>query len=423
MKITRLGPTRPAVSIGSIIGGGSTPGATESPAPPGHVPTSTGSNSVSWGSNVGTITVNGTTLVRGPFVNFANGSNTTVTVDQVGSAASNTIRIHATGGAASFGSNATHVAEVSSGGASSDSARMDHYHAGIATVTASSSNTLQRGTVNLRPGNNVSFGLTDTDGDGEFDTVTIHGAAAGGGGGSGAPTTAKYVTTATDGTLSAEIVIPGLAGSPDVMPASPDADDDEFDTTDTSDPMAGWTTLGTLDGLNINSHTLSHLYLKKNATSSTRVDGIYKARTPPFTVTARLSAHTIRADYSRAGIFIGAASPGDIETIAYIHVSNSSAYQGEVLDMASPTSYTATIAASSLVLINYTYGRWLPVYLRIVVASSTDVTYQISLDGVFWSSVVANRNPGFTVGSAGLFLNPQNASTDVEAVFDWIRFT
>ena len=90
MKVTRLGPTRPAVSIGSIIGGGTAPGGTESPAPPGQVPTSNGSNGVAWGSNVGTIWVNGVTQVVGPSVNFADGSNTTV------SAASNTIRIHAT---------------------------------------------------------------------------------------------------------------------------------------------------------------------------------------------------------------------------------------------------------------------------------------------------------------------------------------
>ena len=97
MKITRLGPTRPAVSIGSIIGGGSTPGASEVPAPPGQVPTSNGSNGVSWGSNVAIITAGGSNVV-GPFVNFAAGSNITLTIDQVGSAASNTIRIHTTAG-------------------------------------------------------------------------------------------------------------------------------------------------------------------------------------------------------------------------------------------------------------------------------------------------------------------------------------
>jgi hypothetical protein len=83
----------------------------------------------------------------------------------------------------SYGSNATHVAEIASAGASNAVARADHYHAGIAQVTSSSSNTLQRGTVNLRAGTNVGLTATDTDGDGEFDTVTITATGGGGGGG------------------------------------------------------------------------------------------------------------------------------------------------------------------------------------------------------------------------------------------------
>lgn len=95
MKVTRLGRTRPLVSLAGILSGGDS-------GPGGQVPTSVGSNgAIAWGSNVGTITVNGTTLVSGPYINIANGSNTTVTVDQVGSVASNTIRIHATASGAS----------------------------------------------------------------------------------------------------------------------------------------------------------------------------------------------------------------------------------------------------------------------------------------------------------------------------------
>lgn len=86
------------------------------------------------------------------------------------------------GTSVSAGSNSTRVRELSTAGASTTLwSPFDHAHDGIGTITASSSNTLQRGTVNLRNGNNISFGLTDTDGDGEFDTLTIHGAAAGGG--------------------------------------------------------------------------------------------------------------------------------------------------------------------------------------------------------------------------------------------------
>jgi hypothetical protein len=89
MKVTRLGRTRPLIGLDTYLGGAVGPG--------GQVPTSNGSNGIAWGSNVGTIWVNGTTQVMGPAVNFANGSNTLVTVDMVGAAASNTIRVHVTG--------------------------------------------------------------------------------------------------------------------------------------------------------------------------------------------------------------------------------------------------------------------------------------------------------------------------------------
>lgn len=81
---------------------------------------------------------------------------------------------HDAGGASSFGSNAMAVSDLNVGGASTNSAREDHRHEGIATITASSSNTMQRPTFNLRPGTGVSFGLTSTDGDASFDTLTIN---------------------------------------------------------------------------------------------------------------------------------------------------------------------------------------------------------------------------------------------------------
>lgn len=196
---TKPGPTRPLFSAGSLDGSG---GTLVGPVASGLVPTSTGSNSWLWLENVRRISVNGTTNVQGPFVNFANGSNTTVTVDMVGAAASNTIRVHATGGGSvSFGSNATRVSEVSFVGAGSDSARTDHIHDGIGTITASSSNTMQRGTWNVRPGAGIALTLTDTDGDGEFDTTTIVNTGQGGGSGSSGLVLLEQHTASSSATL------------------------------------------------------------------------------------------------------------------------------------------------------------------------------------------------------------------------------
>jgi hypothetical protein len=234
------------------------------------------------------------------------------------------------------------------------------------------------------------------------------------------------VTDDTGGQVTVTITGgPGGSGvtynATDIVPGSPDADDDEFDATDTSDPITGWTTLGTLNALDTNSTLAGHLYMRKNATSSTRVDGIYKTRTVPFTITAKLSDLSTPDQYMRAGIFIAAALPGDVETLAVIRTEPTGwrvdPWQLEVLDFTNPTSFNATVADEIL------RGTVVPIYLRIIVASSTDVTYQYSYGGQWFYTVVANRNPGFTVGAAGLFLNPQNASNDMHAWFDWIRFT
>ena len=80
----------------------------------------------------------------------------------------------------------------------------------------------------------------------------------GAGGGGGAPTDAKYLTTAANGTLSAEVVIPGLAVADRVPPRLLSANDDEFDSASSLS-----STLGSLD-TNNTSDFPSHLHLKKN---------------------------------------------------------------------------------------------------------------------------------------------------------------
>ena len=88
------------------------------------------------------------------------------------------------GGTVSAGSNSTRVSGNASAGASSTLwSPFDHRHDGIGTITASASNTLQRGTWNIRAGSGIALLLTDADGDGAFDTTTIENTRAAGGGG------------------------------------------------------------------------------------------------------------------------------------------------------------------------------------------------------------------------------------------------
>ena len=199
--------------------------------------------------------------------------------------------------------------------------------------------------------------------------------------------------------------IPGLKGSPDVVPASPSAYDDEFNS------LTGWTTLGTLDTLNVTDFA-SHLHIKR-AQGTWNVDGIYKAiPSMPFTVTAKLSDFYLKDNYQQHGILLAETGPGKLMTWGPWWVS------GECMGYILWNSRTS----------RNTYGyaglaRLRNNYLRLVVASSTDVTCQYSNDGFIWVSMYASVNPGFTIASVGLAASMNDTSGTVEAAFDWIRFT
>ncbi len=249
----------------------------------------------------------------------------------------------------------------------------------------------------------VGAGVTATT-SGDDVTVTIPGG--------GAPTAAPYVTTAADAGLSAEVVIPGLAGSPDIPAGG--GSDDEFDATDTSDPMTGWTTLGTPTAHDINSTVKSHYYVKLNATAGEHLTGIYKASpSTPFAMKAKLTAANIQANYNGAGIFIAEASPGKIDAL---NCSYNEGYKINLTQWSSPTGSAGSVANA------VQPGGIMPVYFLIVAASSTDVSYYWSPDGILWRTVAVARNPGFTIGAVGLYVNPVNSTYHIEAAFDWVRF-
>ena len=263
----------------------------------------------------------------------------------------------------------------------------------VQRITSNTSNTLLNPIVNFASGSNIAFAVASN-------TLTIIGTAAAGGGGGGS-------SDAILGQVGiGGAIIPGLQGSADIRVAG--ASDDEFDTTDTSDPMTGWTTLGTPSAHDINSTVKSHYYVA-TTTASVALMGIYKAKSPGFTVTCKMSDYFFTSNASmRAGLFISEASPGAISSIAVANFgtvqvtawTNRTTFASNPQSLAGPSTY---------------------MYFRIVVTSSTNVAYYVSINGLVWTAFLTGHNPGFTVGAAGLFVNHGGATT--EAVFDWIRFT
>ena len=351
------------------------------------------------------ITSNTSNTLLNPIVNFASGSNIAFAVQ------SNTLTITGTaagGGAAptiSAGSNSTRVSEDSSAGASTTLwSPFDHRHDGIGTITSSSSNTMQRGTWNVRPGVGIALSLTDADGDGEFDTTVISntGGSTGGGG--------AVADSITGQIGSGGAIIPGLQSSIDIRVAG--TNDDEFDTTDTTDPMTGWTTIQTPTAHNINSTKKSNYYLKLNGAAGIYVAGIYKASPSlPFTVTAQVTA-VVQDGNSRAGLMIGEATPGKMFSLTWDGVQpHDRTFHTDL--WTSPTVYGSSLDSVDR-------GNW--PYLRIVCTSSTAVQAQCSRDGYIWFDMGTSKNPGFTIGSAGLIANRGTVPT-VYLTSDWIRFT
>jgi len=238
---------------------------------------------------------------------------------------------------------------------------------------------------------------------------------AGGGGGS------DLVQTASG---AGSVYVPGLRGSPDRIPTSPSAFDDEFTA------LSGWTTLGTLDTSNVTDFP-SHWHVKRT-NGALGLDGIYKtAPSMPFTVTAKLNASNLPqfsagtasgANYHTAAILLTEASPGKCLTFGF--TVNAAVIYTTLYRWTTRASFATNVDASTGVSsLTAPTNTW--PYIRLVVASSTDVSGFISRDGFLWFPTVGQQNltTNLTVANVGLAICDPGSGSTIEAVFDWIRFT
>lgn len=204
-----------------------------------------------------------------------------------------------------------------------------------------------------------------------------------------------------------------LPGDPDAPPESPNAFDDEFDAA-----LSGWSTLGSPATQDANATFPGHYYVKRNAVVGDHGAGIYKAPpATPFTVTAKLTDATLVANYNRAALFIGEAVPGKLLN-AVIGYGGSQTYPEFGY-----STQTSSTSSANYPLSTKAIGNVVPLYSRIVVASPTSVTIQWSLDGRLWRTFASGVNPGFTIGSVGLWVQSHSATNPGEAIFDFIRFS
>lgn len=242
--------------------------------------------------------------------------------------------------------------------------------------------------------------VTERDNGATWDDITDAGA------GGGASTADPFIIgkgTAAD--LSAAIQIPGLSSHPDKKAAG--GDDDEFDA------LSGWTTLGSLDTSNVTDYA-SLYHIKKNS-SGTQVDGIYKAKSGAFTMTAKMNDYLFKQNYQTPGIMIGEASPGKLVTWGPQYSLNG-------LELNPWTNRTTRGTQQDFSYAPFGSNNAGTLYLQIVAHSDSDVDFNVSLTGYFFNMLKSAYNPGFTIGSVGICVIGF-AAVPCEALFDWVRFT
>jgi hypothetical protein len=220
-------------------------------------------------------------------------------------------------------------------------------------------------------------------------------------GGGGAPTTVPYVTTASDGTLSAEVVIPGLAGSPDLAGAAGAGFAEEYDSGSSG---LTWSTAPTTE--DVNTTAKSHLYLKATTALSDALG--YKSWSPAgdFDIRAKLEVGHDTAD---AGRSFGLVVMNSANTVRLM-LQFTSGSGGQVQAYTYSGSYS--LVGSALA-----YGAFGDVYLRIVRISGT-VYYFASRTGLAWT-LVASTAFSITVARRGFRLESQGATTHYYV--DWWR--
>lgn len=212
------------------------------------------------------------------------------------------------------------------------------------------------------------------------------------------------------------VEIDGLSGSADRKPLAPSTFNDEFDQNTNGVP-AGWTAFGVTGHIDTNT-VLSNLNLLSPSNSGVTLNGIAKtAPAFPYTVTCKMTDSSVSAASQNAGLMVATATPAT-GVILTLSMSATGAALGCNVGAAKWSNATTFVAGEG------TAGNYatLPIYFRMIVTATNNVTCQVSRNGLTWITLLNAFDPVATLATVGLFVNPQNV-TAPQAFFDWIRFT
>jgi hypothetical protein len=207
---------------------------------------------------------------------------------------------------------------------------------------------------------------------------------------------------AAAGGSSAEDPVATMLGTPDTA----------FEFASSS--LTGLTAIGTATAEDAHTTVPDHYYVKKAATATVALTGRYAAVSAPCTVVTKLKGHNVFGlNFTRlGGLFVGVTTPGRVDAI---HVVYNGGFFASVVAYTNPTTFSATIGTDLVV------APQPPIYYAIVATSTTNVAYYYSFDGYVWKTRTTGRDPSMTIGSAGIVVDPEQATHDVVGVYEYLR--
>lgn len=222
----------------------------------------------------------------------------------------------------------------------------------------------------------------------------------------GAPTNAEYVTTAANGSLSAEVSIPGLAGSADIAGIGGAGTSEEYDTSTT-----GLTWSPSNPNVTVDSDTtrLSHLFTSSSdnterfGTKSYAPAGAFDARTrvsmaaTTSTATGGFGLYVANSDDSTRAIIVLTNVSDTFQIRCYTFATGSYTQRGPNVTVATNT-----------------------IFQRITRDGSNNISFYYSMDGYAWQFVVT-QSLTFTMAKIGFRIADTAGNPTINCYADWLR--
>lgn len=221
-----------------------------------------------------------------------------------------------------------------------------------------------------------------------------------------APTTAPYITTASNSVLSSEVIIPGMASSPDIQGSGGAGTSREFEAGDTAPTF---TTAPAATDVGVTA--LSHLYVQTIDTTERFATYTWSA-SGAFDVRCKFAA-ALAAVTGGPDISLMVANTGRTDRVLVVcSFTLSGGLQPKAF------TYTASTftqrGANNMI---QPVGAY--VYTRMARDGSNNVSFYCSANGIAWQ-LIATQSFTFTVGEIGFRFN-NTSSTDTRFYIDWLR--